>query len=100
MLLSLWGFFGDFSGLGSDFEVFKALLRFAEVFWVMRGRTKKPAAESDRRRASMHPRRIADQAISRRVAPLQSPLPLHPAPTKLQTRPSDIAAIPRKPGRS
>src|SRR5690606_16608538 len=36
-------------------------------------------------------RRIADRAIPRRVAPLQSPLPLHPALAREETDPSDIA---------
>ncbi|QDV42393.1 hypothetical protein Enr13x_22380 [Stieleria neptunia] len=43
-----------------------------------------------------HLRRIADQAIPRRVAPPQSPSPLQLASPSDRTEPSDIAVIPQK----
>jgi len=49
---------------------------------------KQPTAERDRR--------IADRAMPRQVAPLQSPLPRHPAFTRQPTCLSDIAAIPQE----
>ena len=43
-----------------------------------------------------HLRRIADQVIPWRVAPQQSPPPLHLASPAYRTEPSDIAVIPQK----